>query len=276
MEHASESTRWTAVVPVKPLSSAKSRLSAAGGENLVVADLALAFLQDVLAALSRTASVAETIVASADPAVREVATSSGASALDDTGHDGINAAARWAAESRTTPGSILVLVADLPCLTSTCLERVLRSAAQHPLSFVTDLEGVGTTMWLARDAGSDGPHFGPRSRAAHRSHGAVDLVAAAAGAAGPWLPARLDVDTPADLDRAREQRLGPATAALLAGAPQAVPLTVIRTEIDAVIAADEDGRVHRLPLSAAHDAGWRHLEQGQRVLVAADRIRPGG
>lgn len=262
---------WTVVVPVKSLSTAKSRLTVPGA---LVADLALAFLADVVAAAQGATRVGETIVTSADPTVRDVAARAGADVVDDTGHDGINVAARFASAGRRGQGGVAVVVADLACLTSAALDRVLAAAAAWPVSFVADADGVGTAMWLSRDGDADGPDFGPSSRAAHRAHGAHDLVADEPGASGPWLAARLDVDTPADLDRARVLGLGPAAARLLADLPAPVPATVLRTEGDAVVLVGEDGRAFRRPRRAFDDAGWRTVPTGQRVMVVDDRIGP--
>lgn len=263
---------WTAIIPVKPLSLAKSRLRVPGVD---VADLALAFLNDVLTATTGTARIAETLVVSADPSVAQAASARGATPVDDTGHDGINAAARWAASRRTGSGGLLVVVADLACLTATSLGRVLAAAEEHRASFVADAEGTGTSMWLARDPTAQGPHFGPDSRAEHRASGAFDLVAAAAGGVGPWLPARLDVDTPADLDRARILGLGAAAALLLGTQSPPVPVTVLRVDGAAVVLVGEDGKVSREPLESFRAAGWRRVTPGQRVLVVDGRVWPG-
>lgn len=267
---------WSAVVPVKSLASAKSRLLV---PDVTVAELALAFLRDVLDTLAQTPQIAEVIVATGDEQVGAVARAAAARVVDDTGHAGINAAVRWAADQRETDGGLLVLVSDLPCLTPAAVGLVLDRASSSAVSFVADADGTGTTMWLRRDEAADGPHFGPGSRAAHIAHGAVDLVANQLGATGPWLPARLDVDTPADLDRARRLGLGPASARVLeASTPEATsatPLTVLRVEPQSVVVTDEAGRVTRLSPQAVQDAGWRQLQAGQRILVSDGRIEPG-
>ncbi len=271
MATAGGTSSWTAIVPVKPLSGAKSRLTEPG---VPVADLALAFLDDVLVAVTAAEHVGEAIVVSADPTVRDAAQGRGARAVDDTGHSGINAAARWAMTTTSGAGGVLVVVADLACLTADSLENVLAAAAPHPAAFVADVEGTGTTMWLATDVAADGPHFGPGSRAAHRDHGAFDLAAAVAGASGPWLRARLDVDTPADLDRARALGLGPAATRLLVDLPEPQPATILRIEGDVVVLVDEGGRTFRRPRVAFTEAGWLRTPLGQRVLVVDDRIWP--
>ena len=270
------STPWSAIVPVKSLPAAKTRLSMPIDSGIATAELAVAFLRDVLAALAGTPAVAQTLVATSDPVVGHVAEACGALVVDDRGHAGINAAARWSASQASVIGPIVVLVSDLPCLTPGALSRVLGSAADHPVAFVADADGTGTTMWTALDPRGTESHFGPGSRAAHRRSGAVDLVARVpADAAGPWLPARLDVDTAADLARARSLGLGPASAALLSAPEQPIPVTVLRTADDDVVAADEDGRVRRLPLAWVHAAGWRDVVPGQRLFVTGDRVEPG-
>lgn len=275
MSHGA-STAWSAIVPVKPLPAAKTRLSMPIDSGIATAELAVAFLCDVLAALADTPAVAQALVATSDPVVAGVAESCGAVVVDDSGHAGINAAGRWAASQASVAGPLVVLVADLPCLTPRALSHVLDAAVDHPVAFVADADGTGTTMWTSLTPLANESHFGPGSRAAHRVSGAVDLVARVpADAAGPWLPARLDVDTVADLARARSLGLGPASAALLSAADPVIPVTVLRTSDDQVVAADEDGRVRRLPLAWVHAAGWRAVVPGQRLFVSRDRVEPG-
>jgi 2-phospho-L-lactate/phosphoenolpyruvate guanylyltransferase len=209
---------WAVILPVKGLIAAKSRMAAGAQEP---GDLALAFFRDALAAALATPRVARVIVATSDERVRAVAESAGAVVIDDAGHVGINAAARWAAargaDAPDAPAShVAVMVSDLPCLTPGALDSALGLAEGHPTSFVTDLDGVGTTLWCATAGHAVDPHFGPGSRAAHLAAGAVDLVAAHPSAAARLEPARCDVDTEAALEHARGMGPGAATLAVLA------------------------------------------------------------
>jgi 2-phospho-L-lactate/phosphoenolpyruvate guanylyltransferase len=209
---------WAVILPVKGLSAAKSRMAAGPREP---GELALAFFRDALTAALATPRVAQVIVATSDDRVRAAAESAGAVVIDDAGHAGINAAARWAAAhwaaAPDAPTShVAVMVSDLPCLTPDALDAALGLAEGHPASFVTDLDGVGTTLWCATEGHAVDPHFGPGSRAAHLAAGAVDLVAAHPSAGTRLEPLRCDVDTEAALQHARGLRPGAATLAALA------------------------------------------------------------
>ena len=203
---------WTVVIPVKALPQAKTRLA---GDVATPADLAVAFLRDTLAAVLATASVEATVVVTADPVVADIAAGAGADVVDDSEHPGINPAARHGAGHRSPGSAIAVIVSDLPCLTPATLAVVLAAASAHRHAFLADLDGTGTTMWFADADAPVEPHFGPDSRAAHAGAGHVDLVAAHAALADALVPARLDIDTVAALDRAVTVGVGAATAAVL-------------------------------------------------------------
>lgn len=194
---------WSVIIPVKDLSRAKSRMAEGRPEPSA---LARAFLADVLDAVLSCPLVDRTIVATSDPEVMQIATHHGATSIDDSSHPGINAGATWAAREARTTGGIVVMVSDLPRLTSTALSRALELAAGHPVSFVPDLQGTGTTMWLAHEPAAMPPRFGLNSREAHLTAGAVDLVERYGDET--LLPARADADTPEQLDGALGGPLG--------------------------------------------------------------------
>lgn len=201
---------WTVVMPVKSLSTAKSRLS-----HPHPGTLSLAFLQDALSAVRSTQSVTEVIVVTGDPEVAAVAAGCGCRTVDDAGHPGINAAAAWGAASRTGTGGIAVMVSDLPCLTPAACESALALAAGHATSFLPDVDGEGTTMWFAAPGQEVRTSFGIGSRRAHAAAGAIDLVECHPDAVAGLLPARRDVDTRDDLAHARAIGVGAHCGALL-------------------------------------------------------------
>ena len=206
--------RWTAILPVKGLASAKSRLASGWGTP---DELALAFLQDSLLALTGSAAVEQVVVVTSDATVADVAAQWGATIIDDSGHDGINAAASWAAEQCPEAAAVLVMVSDLPCVRAEAIDAVLGIAAEHRWSFLPDAAGTGTTMWCSTDPASVRTHFGPDSARAHAATGAVDLSQRATGTATALMDrARRDVDTPGDLVNAELLGLGPGTRAVLA------------------------------------------------------------
>lgn len=195
---------WSAVVPVKGLAQAKSRLG-----TLSIGGLALAFAQDTISALLATDDVGQVIVATSDPIVSTWSRDMGAKTFDDSAHAGLNPATRAAADIAIGSEGLVIVLADLPCLTPGAMREVLAAAAGSDRSFVADAEGSGTTMWLAQRGVAVDPRFGADSRAAHLASGCTDLVLRHGEDA--WPRARRDVDTEDDLRAALELGVGPAT-----------------------------------------------------------------
>ena len=94
-----------------------------------------------------------------------------------------------------------VVVADLPALTASALDRVLDAAQTVDLGVVLDRQGMGTTMLTARPGHQLCPRFGPGSARRHAEIGAARIAAP--------LPARTDVDVVDDLDAAQRLGFGP-------------------------------------------------------------------
>lgn len=191
--------QWTAIVPVKALDGAKSRLS----HHADRADHALAFALDTVRAAAEATSVGEVVVISDDDRVRTALHDAGLKAhiARDLG-GGLNACLARAAER--IDGPVVMILGDLPCLTGAALESFLGFAAAHQVAFVPDTHGTGTTMLAAHTRAE--PHFGERSRAAHAAAGYAEFAGA-----GPRL--RRDVDDDIDLWDALRIGVGPATAA---------------------------------------------------------------
>ncbi|MFM7148166.1 MAG: 2-phospho-L-lactate guanylyltransferase, partial [Actinomycetales bacterium] len=172
------STRsWSVILPVKLLADAKTRLHVDHGR----AELALAFFTDVLQALRSTAMVEQIHVVSDDSDVQAVVQASAderVRVVQQGPVAGLNPAIRHAAshiESLHSNAPIAVIASDLPCLDAATITMVLVQAGHHERAFVTDVQGIGTTM-LFRTAGpSLDPAFGGRSRARHRKLGYIEL-----------------------------------------------------------------------------------------------------
>src|ERR1700691_2926266 len=181
------SLRWSLVIPVKVLALAKSRLTGLPGGRR--AELALAMAADAVTAASACPAVDSVIVVTDDAAAGAELSGLGALVLPDEPGDGLNPAlALGAAE----------------------LARALGEAAQARQAFVADAAGTGTTLYTAGPGVAFSPRFGPASREAHRSAGAVELLL-------PGLDGlRRDVDTIADLRDAARIGLGPHTSAAAA------------------------------------------------------------
>jgi 2-phospho-L-lactate guanylyltransferase len=204
---------WSLVVPLKPLSRAKSRLVEAAGDGLRPG-LALAFAQDTVAAALACPAVRDVVVVTDDPLAGAELSALGARAVPDEPGAGLNAAlahgARAVRDARPA-APVAALNADLPALRPAELERVLGAAAVFPRAFLADAAGVGTTLLAAVPGVELAPAFGGPSRARHRASGAAEIVLAGVDSV------RRDVDTGQDLRAALVLGVGPRTAAAAAG-----------------------------------------------------------
>jgi 2-phospho-L-lactate guanylyltransferase len=204
-----------ALVPVKPFALAKGRLASSydPGQR---AELAAAMLQDVLAALAAAEGFAGIAIATSDPAAGAIGRRFGARIIDDGDVADLNVAIRAAASvlGAEGAGTLLVLPADIPAVTSGDIEALL---AAHPparaASIVPSHDGDGTNALVLSPPTLLAPAFGPGSLAAHdaaaRRAGLVPKVTAIARIAQ-------DVDHPADLDAVLPLGAGPATTSLVA------------------------------------------------------------
>lgn len=187
-----------AVVPVKDTAIAKQRLAPALPPDLRQA-LALAMLEDVLAALAEAAGLARRLLVTIDPEARHLAAGYGFDCIADGAEDGhtgavMAAARRLAAEG---VGSMLTLPGDIPLVSSDEIGRLI--AAHRPAPSFTiapshDEKGSNAILLSPPDAvplrfGDDSffPHL-----AAAEARGIAPTVVRLPGIA-------LDIDNPADL-----------------------------------------------------------------------------
>ncbi len=202
------SLSWSMVIPVKVLALAKSRITGLTGPHR--AELALAMAADTVAAAAACPAVGSVIVVTDDEAAAAELSGLGALVLPDEPGDGLNAALSFGAAysgERWPDRGRAGMAADLPALGAGELARALAGAAGAKHAFVADAAGTGTTLYTAGPGADFCPRFGPGSRAAHRSAGAVELLL-------PGLDGlRRDVDTVADLRDAARIGLGPRTLA---------------------------------------------------------------
>lgn len=192
---------FAALVPVKLATRGKSRLAALG--DPVRERLVMAFALDTITALLEAPAIALVAVVTDDIEVALACRDLGAEAIPDGG-DELNASLIQAAAevSRRHPDlSLLAVVGDLPTLDAATVEETTESFDRGPTAFVPDAAGRGTTAYLAASLAAFSPRFGPGSADAHRSSGARELELPEDS------PARQDIDTPEELERARG-RLG--------------------------------------------------------------------
>jgi 2-phospho-L-lactate/phosphoenolpyruvate guanylyltransferase len=189
------------VVPFRGRSG-KQRLDAPDEER---AELALAMLADVLSAAVVTG---RTLLVTADPAARELASELGAEVVDDPG-DGQGGAVVAALE-HVEPGPVLVINADVPCVVPHDLRTLAGAAELGAVGYVAAADGTTNALALP-DRSLFAPLYGGGSAARFRDHADHAGVTAIACAI-PNLAD--DVDTVDDLRRTG-LRVGPRTQAAL-------------------------------------------------------------
>jgi 2-phospho-L-lactate/phosphoenolpyruvate guanylyltransferase len=190
-----------AIVPVKPLSTAKSRLS----DLLTMSErraLVMAMLDDVLAALGAARGIARIGVISADTTVLARAATLGADALIDSAGDLntalVDAAGHYAALGASAS---LILHADVPLVTPTEIERLLASYPGPRGATIAPSRDGGTNALLVRPPLALPFRFGTNSLAQH-VEAACERGLPVALVRSPGL--ELDVDRPDDLLRLAE------------------------------------------------------------------------
>lgn len=202
--------QWVAVVPVKALAAAKSRLATV--PDLRRRALARAFAADTVTALQGVDSLLSVVAVGGDEHLAADLTDRRVVVLAEPVPGGLNQAAQagidWA-RNRFPQAGILVVPADLPALRSADVARVLALASAHARAVLPDREGTGTTMLTGLPSTPPIPRFGPGSLARHLATGAVALD-------GTGLErAAYDVDTAVHLEQARALGVGVATGQVL-------------------------------------------------------------
>ena len=199
--HAS---KYVVLVPVKPPAVGKSRL--VGLSDGTRRGLAAAFALDTVAAAREATHVTAVLAVTDDAALAAEVRLLGCEAIPDGVAGDLNATLRQAAAEadRRWPGAEPVaLCADLPALKPRELDAALLQVGTGETAYVTDSDGVGTTLYTAAHSAFD-PAFGPMSGTAHAEAGARALTVEAPGL-------RRDVDDLDDLRAALELGVGPRT-----------------------------------------------------------------
>jgi 2-phospho-L-lactate guanylyltransferase len=223
---AADFSRTWAVVPIRGLETAKTRL----GGDLDPEErrsLVTEMLRRTLVATRDAASVAGTVVVTMDPAAAAIANRHRAIGLLERVPGGLNAAIEAARSVAIARGAsaVLVLPADLPAVSAAALDELIQTAreaaaegqvaatgngagadgneaavvnaavGQGLVLVVPDRHGEGTNALLVSPPAALAPLFGESSRAAHRAAAlAARLQHLEVGG-----PLSLDVDTAADL-----------------------------------------------------------------------------
>ena len=200
---------WLCILARDP-AAAKTRLSGVLGQASR-ADLAIAMLEDVLAAANEV-TFARRLVVTESELVRGVARSAGAESFYVRA-SGTNDAASAAVDHVSGEGAarVLLLAADLPYLVASDLDLLL--AEDVPVVIAPDRHGRGTNALLLAPPSAISPAFGADSFGAHRER------ARRASSGARIVTSRglaTDVDDPDDLRLLlREPGLGRRTGELL-------------------------------------------------------------
>ena len=186
-----------ALVPVKRLAQAKSRLRAVLPDG-PRREFVLAMLEDVLRLALGQPAIGATAVVSADEDVLSFARRLGAQPIrEPPGSRGLNAALTFAAGELARQGAsgLLTLPADAPLTTPADIDAILTAWKQAPVVLCASHSG-GTGALALRPPQAIPFRFGPRSFAAHR-RAAVERGLTTAVLSRPGLA--LDIDRPQDL-----------------------------------------------------------------------------
>jgi len=197
-------TYW-AIVPVKPLRRAKSRLSAVLSRD-ERATLSQQMLENTLDVLGQVPEIERTLVVSRDTHALAIARQHGARTVTERGTPELNNALIRATLVAKTYGvsGVLVLPADLPLIKIDDIQQLIRKAANPPVMvIVPDRHQSGTNALLTCPAGLIEYDFGPESFRRHvvrgKAAGArIEIVEIAS--------VGLDVDLPEDLDALFEEQ----------------------------------------------------------------------
>ncbi|MBI4672916.1 MAG: 2-phospho-L-lactate guanylyltransferase [Chloroflexi bacterium] len=188
-----------AIVPVKPLAEAKTRLAGVLDENERVA-LAKKLLERTLLKLTRARGIARVVVISRDETVLKIARQHGAWSIVET-HADLNHALEQATRVCIANGarSVLIVPVDLPRVRVRDIEKIIALGNAAPSMVIAPAQrDGGTNALLVNPAGALPYQFGEDSFAKH--------CAAARGAGLKIL--RYDSDTVAfDLDLPEDWKL---------------------------------------------------------------------
>jgi 2-phospho-L-lactate guanylyltransferase len=201
-----------AVVPVKTLPSAKSRLRP-WLDRTSVEQLAIAMLGDVLETLQRVRALDRIAVATPDPRLAEVARKAGAEVLSAS-VEGLNPAveAACAVLAPTANDAALVVLGDVAGAQAADIDALLDARARRGVALAPS-NGGGTSALLRGPRDIIPAAFGPDSARAHRelaANAGVSFVELA-------LPSlAIDIDEREDLEKfASSAAAGKRTRALL-------------------------------------------------------------
>ena len=158
-----------AIVPMKPLQRAKSRLSGVLSEEARFV-LSRNLLVHTLEQLTAVGEIERVVVVSKDSDALALARDLGAKTITEHGASDLNKAllrATEVARSHSVSG-VLVIPADLPLITTADVQKLIQTAVDPPvIALAPDRHGQGTNAFLSIPAGLIEYDFGPESYQKH-------------------------------------------------------------------------------------------------------------
>lgn len=154
-----------AILPLKALAQAKSRLAPALGDR-ARRELVAWMLARVVAACRASALVSELLVVAGDEAAAVLARSLGTGVLVEPA-PGLAAAMAAADRATASAPATLTVAADLPLARGEDLDAVCRAVTAARAVVVAPTRDGGTAALLRRPAGVIVPGYGPGSASAH-------------------------------------------------------------------------------------------------------------
>jgi 2-phospho-L-lactate/phosphoenolpyruvate guanylyltransferase len=187
-----------AIVPIKPINAAKSRLSPVLTPRQR-SELALNLLHNTLSILSGWPSLAGTLIASADPLVWEVASQYNVEIFKEPDVPGLNESLRRATQQIDRMGAegMLVIPGDLPFLDQSSLQKIIDLASHPPLIVIApDKKRQGTNAMLLSPTGAIPFRYGADS---YRKHQDAARLAHIPAYTIELASLAVDIDLPEDL-----------------------------------------------------------------------------
>ena len=164
-----------AIVPVKTLALAKSRLASVLPPDIRMR-LLVTMLEDVLELLLGKPAVDRVLVVTADAEIRSLAERNGASVLREAQITGLNPALRLGVAQATDQGArqVLLLPADVPLATPDEIGRITACGCEKSASvIIPSRDGEGTNALFLSPPSAIEPSFGVGSFARHRRQAAA-------------------------------------------------------------------------------------------------------
>jgi len=188
-----------AIIPVKPLNRAKSRLAEVLSPEKRF-DFAVMLLRRTLTTLAQVPQITGTLVVSRDPKALAIARELGAKTVQEGGPGELNMALTRATEVvRIWHGTaVLILPADLPFIRVEDISAIAELGRQgKTVVIATDHEEDGTNALLVRPAGMIPYTYGVKS---YEYHSIAAKLADAELKIYESENVKLDIDVPEDLD----------------------------------------------------------------------------